>query len=207
MIEIIPINYGKSVLPESMIFENGAENKLRPIIFRIYLLKTENRLILADAGCKTMPDFDMKDFIGPINALKNIGITPDEITDVIITHAHHDHIECAKYFKNAAIYIQKDEYEAGKGYLTESLNIRTFEEEMLICDGIKAVKIGGHQKGSCIAEFNYNGACNVIVGDECYSYYNVENKIPTSSSCNIKNSQAFIEKYANGYYELLLMHE
>ena len=41
MIEIIPINYGKSVLPESMIFENGAENKLRPIIFRIYLLKTE----------------------------------------------------------------------------------------------------------------------------------------------------------------------
>ena len=33
MIEIIPINYGKSVLPESMIFENGAENKLRPIIF------------------------------------------------------------------------------------------------------------------------------------------------------------------------------
>ena len=106
MIEIIPINYGKSVLPESMIFENGAENKLHPIIFRIYLLKTENRLILVDAGCETMPDFDMRDFIGPINALKNIGITPDEITDVIITHAHHDHIECAKYFKNAVIYTK-----------------------------------------------------------------------------------------------------
>ncbi len=190
-----------------MIFENGAENKLRPIIFRIYLLKTENRLILADAGCKTMPDFDMKDFIGPINALKNIGITPDEITDVIITHAHHDHIECAKYFKNAAIYIQKDEYEAGKGYLTESLNIRTFEEEMLICDGIKAVKIGGHSKGSSIVEITDSCKKYIIAGDECYSYYNVENKIPTSSSCNIKNSQAFIEKYANGYYELLLMHE
>ena len=114
MIDIIPIDYGNSVLPESMIFENGAENKFRPIIFRIYLLKTENRFILVDAGCETMPGFDMREFIGPVNALNNIGISPEEITDVIITHAHHDHIECVKYFKNAAIYIQKDEYEAGK---------------------------------------------------------------------------------------------
>lgn len=89
MIEIIPVNYGKSALPESMIFENGAENKFRPIIFRIYLLKTENRLILVDAGCETMPGFDMTDFIGPVKALNNIGISPEGITDLIITHAHH----------------------------------------------------------------------------------------------------------------------
>ncbi len=41
MIDIIPIDYGKSVLPESMIFQNGAENKFRPIIFRVCMLKTE----------------------------------------------------------------------------------------------------------------------------------------------------------------------
>ena len=207
MIEIIPINYGKSVLPESMIFENGAENKLRPMIFRIYLLKTENRLILADAGCKTMPDFDMKDFIGPINALKNIGITPDEITDVIITHAHHDHIECAKYFKNAAIYIQKDEYEAGNGYLTESLNIRTFEEEMLICDGIKAVKIGGHSKGSSIVEITDSYKKYIIAGDECYIRECLTKQIPTGISCNPGKSYAFIQKYGKCGYTVLLCHD
>ena len=98
MIDIIPIDYGKSLLPESWIFENGAENKFRPIVFRVYLIRTENRLILVDAGCETMPGFDMKDFIGPIKALRNIGISLEEITDLIITHAHHDHIECAKYF-------------------------------------------------------------------------------------------------------------
>ena len=120
MTEIIPINYGKSVLPENMIFQNGAEDKVRPIVFTVYLIKTENRLILADAGCETMPGFVMTDFIGPVKALNNIGISPEEITDLIITHAHHDHIECAKYFKNAVIYIQKDEYETGKGYLSEN---------------------------------------------------------------------------------------
>ena len=87
MIDIIPIDYGKSVLPESWIFENGAENKLLPIVFRVYLIKTENRLILADAGCETMPGFVMTDFIGPVKALRNIGVKADEITDLIIpTH-------------------------------------------------------------------------------------------------------------------------
>ena len=104
---MLRLNYGKSVLPESWIFENGAENKFRPIVFRVYLIKTENRLILVDSGCETMPGVDMTDFIGPIKALCNIGISPEEITDLIITHTHRDHTECAEYFKNAVIYIQK----------------------------------------------------------------------------------------------------
>ena len=114
MIDIIPIDYGKSVLPESWIFQNGAENKLRPIVFMVYLIKTENRLILADAGCETMPGFVMTDFIGPVKALRNIGVKADEITDLIITHAHHDHIECAKYFKNPPFIYKRTSMRQGK---------------------------------------------------------------------------------------------
>ena len=207
MIDIIPIDYGKSVLPESMIFQNGAGNKFRPIIFRIYLIKTENRLILVDAGCETMPGFVMTDFIGTVKALNNIGISPEEITDLIITHAHHDHIECAKYFKNAVIYIQKDEYEAGKGYLAENLNIRTFDEEMQICDGIKAVKIGGHSKGSSIVEITDADKKYIIAGDECYMRDCLAKQIPTGVSYNPEKSRAFIKKYGKGEYTVLLCHD
>lgn len=206
MIDIIPIDYGNSVLPESMIFENGAENKFRPIIFRIYLLKTENRFILVDAGCETMPGFDMREFIGPVNALNNIGISPEEITDVIITHAHHDHIECVKYFKNAAIYIQKDEYEAGKGYLADNLNIRTFDEEMQIYDGIKAVKIGGHSKGSSIVKITDADNKYIIAGDECYMRDCLTKQISTGASYNPERSRYFVKKYGNGEYTVLLCH-
>lgn len=207
MIDIIPIDYGKSVLPESWIFENGAENKIRPIVFKVYLIRTENRLILVDAGCETMPGFDMKDFIGPIKALNNIGISPEEITDVIITHAHHDHIECAKYFKNAALYIQKDEYEAGKGYLAENLNIRIFDEEMQICVGIKAVKIGGHSKGSSIVEITDSGKKHIIAGDECYMRDCLTKQIPTGMAYDREKSRAFIQKYGKGEYAVLLCHD
>ena len=207
MIDIIPINYGKSVLPENMIFQNGAEDKVRPIVFMVYLIKTENRLILADAGCETMPGFVMTDFIGPVKALNNIGISPEEITDLIITHAHHDHIECAKYFKNADIYIQKDEYEAGKGYLSENLNICTFDEEMQICDGIKAVKIGGHSKGSSIVEITDSDNKYIIAGDECYMRECLTKQIPTGVAYDLQKSRAFIQKYGRGEYTVFLCHD
>lgn len=207
MTEIIPIEYGKSVLPESWIFKNGAENKVRPIVFMVYLIKTENRLILVDAGCETMPGFVMTDFIGTVSALKNIGIKPEEITDLIITHAHHDHIECVKYFKNAIIYIQKDEYEAGKSYFTDGLNIRTFDEEMQICDGVKAVKIGGHSKGSSIVEINEGEKRYIVAGDECYLVDCLTKQIPTGTSYAPEKSRDFIKKYGNGGYTVLLCHD
>ena len=206
-LEIIPIEYGKSVLSEREIFQGGVEDKFRPIVFMIYLIKTENRLILADAGCETMPGFDMRDFIGPIKALEKTGIKPEDITDVIITHSHHDHIECVKYFKNASIYIQRDEYESGKGYFAEEMNIKLFDDEIQICSDVKAVKIGGHSKGSCVVEITGNGKKYIISGDECYLHECLDKRIPTGSSYCLEKSREFIEKYGNGEYTVLLCHE
>ncbi|MGN0178439.1 MAG: MBL fold metallo-hydrolase [Monoglobaceae bacterium] len=207
-IEIIPIEYGRSVLPESMIFQNGAEEKFRPIVFMIYLIKTQNRLILADAGCETMPGFDMRDFIGPIKALENLNIRPEDITDVIITHAHHDHIECVKYFKNASIYIQCDEYENGRNYFSDGMEIKLFDEEVHICSNVKAVKIGGHSAGSCIVEITDREKKYIIAGDECYQRECLEKHIATGSSYCLQNSCEFIEKYSNEEeYTVLLCHD
>ena len=206
-LEIIPIEYGKSVLPDSMIFQGGAEDKFRPIVFIIYLIKAQDRLILIDAGCETMPGFDMREFIGPIKALEKHGIIPNDITDVVITHAHHDHIECVSKFKNAVIYIQRDEYESGKDYFAEGINIKLFNDEMQICTTIKAVKIGGHSKGSCVVEITDNKKKHVIVGDECYLRECLNKKIPTGSSYCPEKSRQFIEKYGSGEYEVLLCHD
>ena len=206
-LEIIPIEYGKSVLPESMIFQGGAEDKFRPIVFMIYLIKTKNRLILADAGCETMPGFDMRDFIGSIKALEKMNIKPEYITDVIITHSHHDHIECVSRFKNAVIYIQHDEYESGRDYFSEGMDIKLFNDEMQICSGVKAVKIGGHSKGSCIVEITDNTEKYIIAGDECYLRECLDKRISTGTSYCLEKSRKFIEKYGSGKYTVLLCHD
>ena len=206
-IEIISIEYGKSVLPESMIFQGAAENKFRPIVFMIHLIKTKNRLILADAGCETMPGFDMRDFIGPVRALEKLNIKPEDITDVIITHSHHDHIECVSRFKNATIYIQREEYESGRCYFAEGMDIKLFDDEKQICSGVKVVKIGGHSKGSCVVEITDDREKYIIVGDECYLRECLDKKIPTGSSYCPEKSRKFVEKYGSWEYTILLCHD
>ena len=207
MTEIIPIEYGKSVLSEGMIFHNGVDGKFRPIVFMIYLIKTENRLILVDAGCVTMPGFEMTDFIGPVKALGNLNIKPEDITDVIITHSHHDHIECVNEYKNAKIYIQRDEYEMGKQYFADGMNVCLFDDEKEICQNVKTIKIGGHSKGSCIVEITGNKEKYIIAGDECYLHECLKKRIPTGSSYCPEKSRKFIEKYGNGEYAVLLCHD
>ena len=205
--KIIPIKYAESFLPEGMIFENGAKDISRPIDFIIYLIETEDRRILVDAGCDTMPDFDMKNFISPIAALKDLGISTDDITDLIITHAHHDHIECAKYFDRSTIHIQKHEYTKGARYLPADAHVNIFEEGYSVCDGVRVICIGGHTSGSCIVEVEAGKNLYVIVGDECYSYECLERRIPTGSSKHPQRSKEFIEKYSSEEYTPLLCHE
>ncbi len=205
--EIIRIKYAESTLPESWIFNGGEETKRIPIIFSIFLICTEQKKILIDAGCETMPRFVMENFKTPMIALKEKGIDITDITDIVITHAHHDHIECVKYFKNAVVHIQEEEYSKGRKYLTENPFICTFSDEAVIDDCLKIVKVGGHSRGSCVVECTKDDKTYVLCGDECYSLYNITNRIPTARSYSPANSMAFIEKYAKSPYECLLCHD
>lgn len=205
--KIIPIIYGKSTLPEDMVFENGSKERTRPIDFIVYLIKTEGKLILVDAGCDTMPGFVMTDFIGPVEALARHGVKALDITDVIITHSHHDHIECVKYFDKAIIHIQREEYESGKDYIPESFNVNLFDDGYTVCENVNVVKIGGHSQGSCIVEMKAENGIYVITGDECYSRECLEKKIPTGNSFCPEKSKSFIEKYSDDKYIALLCHD
>lgn len=205
--KIIPVVYGRSVLPESMAFENGSKEKSVPIDFIVYYVETGDKKILIDAGCDTMPGFEMRDYIGPVRALERQGIRVEDITDVVITHAHHDHIEGVKHFAKSLIHIQKDEYEKGKKHLPEHVRVNPFDERFLLCDGVEIVKIGGHSKGSCIVELQGEDTCYVVSGDECYVRRCLDEQILTGVSCCPEKSRAFLEKYNDPRYTVLLCHE
>ncbi len=204
--EIRRIKHGDTFIPESWIFTGGDKGKSIPIILSVFLIKTDNKLILIDAGCETMPGFKLEIFKTPMDALKGQGVDPDSITDVLLTHAHHDHIECVKYYKNATVYINSDELQEGRRFIPDGMKVVTFDEEITVDDGVKMVKIGGHSKGSSVVELETGDKITVICGDECYSTYNIINKVPTATSVSKENSSKFIEKYCNGNYNLLLCH-
>lgn len=201
------IIYGETELSEAAIFQNGSPHILRPIILAIYLIKANDRLILVDAGCDTMPGFRLKNFIGPVSALKNAGYTAEQITDVIITHSHHDHIDGVKHFGNATVYIQRDEFMCGQEYLPLKATVKQFEESCVVAEHVTVRKIAGHSVGSSIVEFEFNNQKYVICGDECYSHDNLRLNIPTGASVDLEKSIEFIRNYGNAGFNCLLCHE
>lgn len=205
--KIITIKYAESTLPESAVFQGGRTEKKVPITFVIYLIVTKNRRILVDAGCDTMPGFEMINYERPVDVLGRYGYEPEDITDVVITHAHHDHIAAVGYYKNAVIYIQEDEYVRGRRIIPGEFQVKTFEDSISVDGAIVVKRIGGHSLGSCIVEFRYGGICNVFSGDECYARECLTHKRPTGSSCNLKQSEYFVNEYSKDCYKVFICHE
>ena len=155
-----------------------------PICFSIYLVKLGNRNILIDAGCDNILGFDMRKFYSPAFVLRQAEVTSKDITDVIITHAHHDHIEAVKHFENAVIHITQDEYENRRKYISNVVTVSVFSNEYLLTPQIKIVQWGGHTKGSAIVQIETDNITHIFAGDECYTAANIVKRIPTGSSIN-----------------------
>jgi glyoxylase-like metal-dependent hydrolase (beta-lactamase superfamily II) len=83
--------------------------------YYVWFLKGDSgRRVLVDTGflldsagaSKSMVRYERPDL-----ALKKLHVNANEVTDVIITHPHHDHIGWITLFKNATVWMQKLDYE------------------------------------------------------------------------------------------------
>ena len=201
------LKYGESVLPESMAFLGGSKTKVLPISFAVYLIIVNNKNILVDAGCDTMPEFIMKRYYSPAFILRQVGLSAIDITDVIITHAHHDHIEALSHFKNAVVHITEEEYLNGKKYVPQNMPVNVFKDELFIDEQIKVIKWGGHSVASAIVEITDKDKIHILAGDEFYVNECIARKIPTGCYHNLEKSKEFIEKYSDNKYSVHTCHD
>ncbi len=201
--KIVALKYGESVFGEKYIFKGGSKDKLLPISFVIYLIQLDGKNILVDAGCDDGAGFEMAIFKKPVEVLSEYGLTPNDITDVIITHSHSDHVEAVGYYKNAAIHIQKNEYESARKYIPSDFKIHFIDDEYAVADNVVVKRISGHSIGSCIVLANNY----VLCGDECYYKQSLTDIICTGSSYNEEKSMDFIREYRKEKYIQLLFHD
>jgi glyoxylase-like metal-dependent hydrolase (beta-lactamase superfamily II) len=78
----------------------------------VWLIKGQaGKNILVDSGCyRDKLVKDLKSYIKPSETIAKLGLKPEDITDVIITHMHWDHADGMDLFPNAKIWIQQDEF-------------------------------------------------------------------------------------------------
>ena len=198
--DITRVVYGYTTLPERMILP-GCEEDPIPIDLAFFLIRLPSATVLVDAGCDSMKGFVLRDFIGPVEALRRLGVETEQITHIIVTHAHGDHMAGIVHFPNATIIGQRQALEKGAKYLLPTHTVIPFDEEYSTLAPLKAVHIGGHAIGSCVVE----AGDTVLCGDECYSHINFERNIPTASSRDPERSRAFLERYRS--WKRLLCHQ
>lgn len=204
---LLALKYGETRIDEGMAYRGGDRSLPVPISLIVYLIEADNRVILVDAGCDDMPGFTLKHFASPVEILRRAGYAPEDVTDLILTHAHYDHAEASHYFKNAVVHIAEEELAAAKRFLPDFLTVQPFKEETCPACGVRAVKIGGHSHGSAVVEVSLGGRTHVICGDECYVRRCLEEKICTGASVCPEKSMAFLEKYGAGDYVTHLCHD
>jgi glyoxylase-like metal-dependent hydrolase (beta-lactamase superfamily II) len=82
-------------------------------VYAIWLIRGGGRNILFDSGfhrARWFKEWTIEDYLSPDAAVRLAGVSPEEITDIVISHAHWDHLGGIDLFPKAAVWIQKDEF-------------------------------------------------------------------------------------------------
>ena len=91
----------------------GAPKQEINLAMVVWLIRGRGRNILFDSGYHRdtfLKYFPATEYIRPDEAVKLAGVRADEITDVVISHAHWDHLGGIDLFPKATIWIQRDEF-------------------------------------------------------------------------------------------------
>lgn len=82
-------------------------------IYAVWLIRGGGRNILFDSGFhreRWFKQWTIKDYVRPDEAVRLAGVAPEEITDVVVSHAHWDHMGGIDLFPKAVVWIQSEEF-------------------------------------------------------------------------------------------------
>jgi glyoxylase-like metal-dependent hydrolase (beta-lactamase superfamily II) len=145
-----------------------------------YLVATGDRRVLVDAGVGMI---DNDAFHGGVmlDSLAAVGCRPEDVTDVIFTHLHFDHVGWATrqgevVFSNAtyrchaadwAYFIERDDAEAGAVRKLTPLTpqLELFDTDHTIAPGVDVRHAPGHTPGSVILVVSDGDDRAMLIGD------------------------------------------
>ena len=177
------------------------EDYSMPMDYFIWVAKSENQTIVIDVGFnEEVAEKRNRNFIkSPVELLKEIGIEPETVDYVIITHLHYDHIGNLSHFPNAKYIIQEKELSfwtgkyAGKPHFkshVEKEDIlylvdQNFSNRVIFVDGnvevfpgVHLYLVGGHSPGLQMVKVNTPKGNVLLTSDAAHFYKNINEERP-----------------------------
>jgi glyoxylase-like metal-dependent hydrolase (beta-lactamase superfamily II) len=149
-----------------------------------FLLRTGDRTVLVDAGVGTI---DNAKYHGGrfLDSLRAAGVEPADVTDVVFTHLHFDHVGWATQrgaivFPNATYHVHTADQQhflagpsANPGAVRKLGPLEgrwsTFDGDTTIAPGLDARPAPGHTPGSTVYVVSSDGERALLLGDVVHS--------------------------------------
>jgi glyoxylase-like metal-dependent hydrolase (beta-lactamase superfamily II) len=114
--EVYAVRYATLAnFPVSSLVAGADRSRRLDIAMMIWVLKgVDGRVAVVDSGFhrdQYFRQFTVKDYVKPSDAIAPLGLTPDRVTDLLLSHMHWDHAGGIDLFPAARVWIQKDEYD------------------------------------------------------------------------------------------------
>jgi glyoxylase-like metal-dependent hydrolase (beta-lactamase superfamily II) len=205
--EVFAIRYGTVArFPMSSLVAGSDTARRQDLAMTIWLARLPGgRNVLMDAGFyrdKFVTRWKPTDYERPSVAIARVGLKPEDVTDVIISHIHWDHLDGADLFPRARIWIQREEYEhyVDSAGHARSTTIDAEDATMLaglaragrvelipgdsveILPGIRVYTGGKHTYASQFATVQTDAGTVVLASDNAYLYENIERHRPIAQT-------------------------
>lgn len=185
------------------------------VAFSFWLIEGGGRLIVVDTGFRDKDKIErwrIEKYKDPLQALAEAGFKPEQVTDVVVTHGHWDHLGGLGLFPEATVWINEKELKhlrnAKTGKLPGSLadaekgsRLKVTKSTETIAPGVAVVPVGLHTPGFQYVAVNNSDGIWILASDVAPLFANFERKKASGQSSDPKRSLAVMEtmlKLVNG---------
>jgi len=181
---------------DSFIFDDHHSDQ-HDMDYFVWVVRNEHRTILVDTGYDTEEAMrrGRPTLREPMAAIGALGLSPDDIDEIVVTHLHYDHAGGLRHFPNARIHIQEAEVAFATGpcmchpeiqapytadHVCEVIK-RVYSGRVIfhdgdagIADGITLHHIGGHSRGLQALGIQTASGTLCLASDAAHYYENFE---------------------------------
>lgn len=184
-----------------------------PMDYFVWAIVGRDRVIVVDTGFdEAMADKRGREIVHPVaQGLAKIGIDPDAVPDVVITHMHYDHAGNHDLFPRARFHVQDREmaFCTGRCMCHEAVRhpfavedvkamidrlyagrVRFHEPQDQLAPGITLHRVGGHSDGLQVLRVFTQRGWLVLASDAAHYYANLERELAYPVVFNIGDMMA-----------------